>query len=242
MQLVAYRAQSIGGRCAHLATWGDAELDHLFVSPALADQVTALSTDPAAVTAGLSDHVPLVLDLALSPERTAHTWVEESFAEEIGRRHGSAARGVVEKLVNWADQRERAMADATGVRTKTLTLFPANGVTNEPEMWWQVDLDLEPKGIQYTISVRARGDVVVQFMNMRHPPFDTEVARDELLRSLNTMDGVDIGEAGLSGRPSFPLTVLEDPENLARLVAVLDRLAIESHARVAPATEPVLVT
>jgi len=35
--------------------------------------------------------VPLVLDLALSTERTAHTW-EEAFAEEIGRRHGVRGR------------------------------------------------------------------------------------------------------------------------------------------------------
>ena len=107
-----------GGTCGHIATWGNAELDHLFVSPGLAGQVTAMSVDPTVVGAGLSDHVPLVLDLALSPERTAHTWDEESFAEEIGRRHGPAAREVIEKLVNWADQKERELAATDGVRTQ----------------------------------------------------------------------------------------------------------------------------
>ncbi len=218
-----------GTTCDHVPTWGSAELDHLFVSPALAGQVTAVAVDPAAVTAGLSDHVPLVIDLALSAERTPHVWDEESFAQEIGRRHGAAARDVIERLVSWADQKERELATATGVRTKTLTRFPTNGSTTEPELWWQVDLELEPKGVQNTISIRARGEVVVHFGNMRHPPFDTPAAREELRCSLNEMEGVDIPANQLRYWPRFPLSVLEEPANLARLVAVLDRLATESH-------------
>ena len=81
-----------GGSCDHIGTWGAAELDHVFVSPGLTGQVTALTIDAAPVAAGLSDHVPLVLDLALTAERTPHVWDEEAFAEEIGRRHGPAAR------------------------------------------------------------------------------------------------------------------------------------------------------
>jgi endonuclease/exonuclease/phosphatase family metal-dependent hydrolase len=225
-----------GGICGHLPTFGRAELDHLFVSPALAGLVTSLSVDPSSVAAGLSDHVPLVLDLALSAERTPHTWDEESFAEEIGRRHGPGARDVIEKLVSWADQKERELANATGVRTKTLTRFPTNGSTTEPEMWWQVDLELEPRGIQFTIAIRARGDVVVQFGSMRHPPFDTEAARNELRIALNGMHGMHISHRQVNRWPSFPLAVLEDPGNLARLVAVLDRIATESHA-VAPVAD-----
>jgi hypothetical protein len=219
-----------GGTCDHIATWGRAELDHLFLSPSLASQVTALTVDAAAVEAGLSDHVPLVLDLALSAERTPHTWDEESFAEEIGRRHGPAARDVIEKLVNWADQKERELGDVAGVRTKTLTRFPTNGSTTEPELWFQVDLELEPKGIQPTIAVQAAGEVVVGFGGMHHPPFDTDAVREELRKALNEMDGVRLPKRQLHYWPRFPLAVLQDPANLLRLVAVLDRLATESHA------------
>jgi len=217
-----------GGTCDHVPTWGSAELDHLFVSPALAGQVKALATDVAAVEAGLSDHVPLVMDLALSTERTAHVWDEESFAEEIGRRHGAGARDVVERLVNWAEQKERQLAATTGVYAKTLTRFPTNGTTTEPELWWQVDLALEPKGIQSTISIRAGGDVIVQFGNMRHPPFDSLAARNELRRALNLMEGVDVPYSQLRYWPRFPISILENPENLALLVTVLDRVATES--------------
>jgi endonuclease/exonuclease/phosphatase family metal-dependent hydrolase len=214
--------------CSHIATWGRAELDYLFVSPALAGQVKTVAVDATAVQAGLSDHSPLVLDLELSPGLTAHTWDEESFAEEIGRRHGQGAREVVEKLVSWADHKERELVTTIGVRTKTLTRFPTNGVTTEPELWFQVDLDLEPKGVQPTISVRARGDVVVQFGSMRHAPFDTQLGRNELRLAMNEIRGIDIAEAELFGAPSFSLAVLENASNLRHLVSVLNQLVTKT--------------
>jgi hypothetical protein len=217
--------------CRHIATWGQAELDQLFVSSSLADQVVALTADPTAIELGLSDHVPLILDLSLSPTRNAHVWDEESFAEEIGRRHGDAARDVIEKLVNWADQKERELTSATGVRTRGLTRFPTNGITIEPELWWQLDLDLEPRASQSIMSIRASGDVVVQFGRMRHPPFDTDEGRNELRLALNEIAGVEILEESLRGDPTFPLAILTDPANLMRLVAVLDRVAVETTPR-----------
>ena len=226
-----------GGSCDHIPTWGRTELDHLFLSPALASQVTALTVDAGAVEDGLSDHVPLVLDLALTTERTPHPWDEDSFAEEIGRRHGSAARGVIEKLVSWADQKERELAAATGVATKALTRFPTSGVTTEPELMFPVDLNLEPRGSQPTISIHADGQVVVWLGGMHQPPFDTEAGREELRQALNELDGVHVHRRQVKGWPRFPLSVLENPANLLRLVAVLDRIATESHT--VPAAEEV---
>jgi len=231
-----------GPSCGHIGTWGIAELDHLFVSPGLAGQVTAMSVDRTVVEAGLSDHVPLVLGLALTADRTAHTWDEESFAEEIGRRHGPAAREVIEQLVNWADQKERELAATDGVRARTLTRFPNNGCTTEPQIWFPVDLELAPKGSQPTIAARARGDLVIQFGGMHLPPFDTEAGRNELRLALNEIEGVKIEPWQLSRWPTIPLTVLRDRANLARLVGVLDRIATESQVvQLGTMAEPVAV-
>ena len=192
-----------GRGCKHLATWANVELDHLFVSPALAGPADGALAGHSAVEAGLSDHVPIVLDLALSAERTPQAWDEESFAEEIGRRHGPAARDVIEKLANWADRKERELASVVGVRTKTLTRFPTNGSTTEPELCSHVDLDARAARSQYALDPRRRPGIVVQFGNMRHPPFDTDAARNELRRALNEMDGVDIRRArSTAGRRS----------------------------------------
>ena len=218
------------GGCRHLGTWGSSELDHLFVSPSLVGQVIALTVDPSAVEAGLSDHVPLVLDLALSAEHTPQVWDEEAFAVEIGRRHGPAARRIVEALVSWAEHKERDLATAAGVTAKVLTRFPTNGSTAEPELMFPIDLQGEPRGSQPTISIHADGSAVVWLGGMRHPPFDSEAARNELRNALNEMDGVHIHRRQVNGRPRFPLSVLEDPANMLRLVAVLDRIATESRS------------
>ena len=122
------------GGCGHIGTWKSTELDHLYVSPALASQAVRLSADRGAVEVGLSDHAPLVLDLALTPGRTPHLWDEEAFAAEVGRRHGASAARVVEALVSWADRKERELAAKAGVTAKSLTRFPMNGITAEPEL------------------------------------------------------------------------------------------------------------
>jgi endonuclease/exonuclease/phosphatase family metal-dependent hydrolase len=222
--------------CGHIGTWGRSELDHLYVSPSLATQVTALTVDAGCVDAGLSDHVPLVLDLALTAELTPHAWDEEAFAVEIGRRHGPAARGVVEALVSWAEQKERELAAEAGVTAKVLTRFPTNGVTAEPELLFPVDLQVEPRGSQMTLSIHADGQVVVWLGGMRHPPFDDRPGREELRKALNELEGVHVHHRQANGWPRFPIERLEDPANLLKLVAVLDRIAEESHSVPQPDT------
>ena len=223
-----------GGSCGHIGTWKTSELDHLYVSPALAPQVTSLTVDASAVEAGWSDHVPLVLDLALSAEPTPHAWDEEAFAVEIGRRHGPAARGVVEALVSWAEQKERELAAKAGVTAKVLTRFPMNGTTAEPELMFPVDIQTEPRGSQMTISIHADGQVVVWLGGMSCPPFDERSGREELRKLLNELDGVHVHHRQVNGWPRFPLERLEDPANLLKLVAVLDRIAEESHSVTLP--------
>ena len=212
--------------CDHLPTWGSSEIDHLFVSPGLADQVAGLSLDPSVVADGLSDHTPLILDMALSAARTPHVWDEEAFAREIGARHGPEARAVVEKLVGWADQEERELASESGVGLKTLTRFPMNGVTSEPELWLPIDLELEPKGYQPTISIRADGNVVLQLGSMRHPPFNEPAARESLRAAINEIPGLRLPANTLY--PQLPIQALSSPETLAGFVQVLNRVARET--------------
>jgi endonuclease/exonuclease/phosphatase family metal-dependent hydrolase len=218
-----------GPACGHIPTWKRSELDHLFVSPSLASQVSSLTVDASAVVAGLSDHVPLILGLELTCERTPHTWDEDAFAVEIGRRHGAKAREVVEQLVNWADVKERGLATISGVHTKTLTHFWTNGCTTEPELSWRLDLESEPKIGMTLFSIHADGQVVIHFGGMRVEPFDTPAGRAGILQALNAIDGVEIGVTELYRWPRFSIEVLVHPPNLAAFVAVIDRLAGEAH-------------
>lgn len=219
------------GECAHIATIGASELDHLFVSPALVPQVTALAVDRSAVGQGLSDHAPLVLDLALAAERTPTPWEDESFAVEIGRRHGPAARRAVEALASWAEQRERALSRQAGVTAKSLTRLPVvGGATTEPELLLTLDLQTEPRASEVLLSVRASGDVVLWFGGWKLPPYDDPESREGLRQLVNAIPGVHVHRRELGRWPRFPLARLEEPEALLKLVDVLDRLAGDSRA------------
>jgi hypothetical protein len=218
-----------GPECGHIPTWKRAELDHLFVSPSLASQVMSLTVDPTAVSTGLSDHVPLILGLELTAERTPHTWDEDAFAVEIGRRHGAHAREIVEQLVNWADVKERELATIAGVNSKVLTRFPTNGCTTDPELIWRLDLEAEPKAVMNLFSIHADGQVVIHFGGMRVEPFDAAAGRATILQTLNEIDGVQISENEIYRWPRFSIEVLVSPPNLATFVAVIDRLARETY-------------
>jgi hypothetical protein len=217
-----------GPGCGHIPTWKRAELDYLFVSPSLGSQVSTLTVGASAVAAGLSDHVPLILGLELTDERTPHTWDEDAFAVEIGRRHGAEAREVVEQLVNWADVKERELATLTGVHSKTLTRFRTNGCTADPELIWRLDLESEPKVGMTLFSIHADGHVVIHLGGMRLEPFDAPTCRNDILRALNAMDGVDFSEREVCRWPRFPIEVLANPESLGKFVTVIDRLAAET--------------
>jgi exonuclease III len=219
-----------GPVCGHVPTWRGSELDHLFVSSGLASQVTALTIDPAAVSAGLSDHVPMVLDMGLTTERTPQTWDDDAFAVEIGRRHGAATREVVEQLVNWADVRERELRRATGVQAKTLTSFWINGRTTEPELTWRLNLETEPKAAMSLFSIHANGNVVIHFGGMSVPPCDAPARRKEILPLLNEIDGVNLGASAVYRWPRFPLELLMAPDNLTAFVTAIDRVAEESRS------------
>jgi hypothetical protein len=67
---------------------------------------------------------------------------------------------------------------------------------------------------------------------MRVEPFDAPAKRYDILRILNTMDRVEIGEKEVYCWPRFHIDVLAEPDNLAKFVTVIDRLAGDTHPAV----------
>lgn len=225
-----------GGTCRHLATWKGADLDHVYVSEALKDQVRAITVARAAVELGLSDHAPLVLDLELSREPAPREWSPETFAAELGRRHGAAAEAAVTDLIRWAEEKERRLR-AQGVRDIDLTRLPTSRGAAPPQLWFQIDYRGTVPALMYSISVRASGDVVVQFQYMLHPPFDTPEGRESLRQQLNAIPGIDLPADRLNGRPTFPLAVLEEPNRREQLIEFLDRIVDETRPTGGPIEE-----
>ena len=83
----------LGDACRHFPTWETAQLDYVFVTHSLADQVRSLEVVDG--LDDLSDHRPLVVALELDPTPTPRSWNPEEFAGEIGRGTGP-------KLAAWS--------------------------------------------------------------------------------------------------------------------------------------------
>lgn len=213
------------GGCAHIATFKGRELDHIYLSDALKDQVVGVSVDET-VVGQLSDHAPLILDLALTSEPVPRTWDRDTFADEVGRRNGAQARAVVEALYGWAESKEIALRER-GVRDVVLTRFPTSKGAS-PELWFQIDYHGTVPALMYSISIRASGEVVVQFLWMRQPPFDSPERREPLRQAFNRIPGVEIGEDRRNGKPTFPIDRLYQPGAIEQLMGVLDMIVNET--------------
>jgi len=62
----------------------------------------------------------------------------------------------------------------------------------------------------YLFKLNKRGGLQIWFQYMsQRPPFGNEDLRNQLRKRLNEIDGVDISEEKLKGKPSFPIAVLE---------------------------------
>ena len=216
-----------GGSCGHIPTWKGIDLDHLFVSDGLRDQVRSLTVEPSVVDRGLSDHAALVLNMELSAAPVARSWDAETFVAEVGGRHGSEAGVVVQGLVDWAGQKEDAIRRA-GVDDRKLTDFVLPRAI-DPAMFVRLSFFDRLLTPQWLVALHAAdADLHVSFQYMGHPPFDTEAGRESLRAMLNAIPGVGIPAERLNGRPRIPLALLADPTNLARLIAVLDRVVDET--------------
>ncbi|GAA2950353.1 MULTISPECIES: GmrSD restriction endonuclease domain-containing protein [Streptomyces] len=147
-----------------------------------AELATLLGKDVGRQTA----HDPL-------PDRE-NTEAAERFRSQLQEHWPQAAAGVTAALDYWRHQ-----GGYLGYgRYEETSCFPMldAGTSTHPHLMW-------PFGI-YPVSGTV--EVVFQYLKDRAPFDDTEQRR-ELLRRLNKVDGVDLPEAKLELRPSFPLQV-----------------------------------
>ncbi|MER7845130.1 DUF262 domain-containing protein [Kitasatospora sp. NPDC096077] len=95
-------------------------------------------------------------------------------------------------------------------RAEETSCFPMldTGTPSQPHLLWPLAL----------YPVTGTAEVVFQYLKDRSPFDDTEVRR-ELLRRLNEIDGIELAEAKLDLRPSFPLQVFADhPEEICAVL------------------------
>lgn len=137
----------------------------------------------------------------------AQQWDEDSFFLELERRKGvvedvRAARAILE----WA--RPQAARILWGKGTSTGSFVPV----------------FEHKKRDYLpFAVYTYGKVEFYFYWYSYkPPFDSEEKRLELLKKLNTIQGINLPESAINRRPSVPLAVLRDEHSLRQLLDIYD--------------------
>jgi alkylated DNA nucleotide flippase Atl1 len=160
-------------------TWGRAHRSQRLTAAELA---TLLGKDVAQPAA----HDPL-------PEREDAA-ASERFRAQLRENWPDAYDGVMAVLDYW---RRQGGHDTYGRHDET-SCFPMldAGTSRRPHLLW-------PVGI-YPVSGTV--EVVFQYLKSRSPFDDTEQRR-ELLHRLNKIAGIDLPEAKLELRPSFPVTV-----------------------------------
>ena len=131
----------------------------------------------------------------------------ERFRSQLKQHWPEAYPGVLAALDFW----RRQGGYVTYGRYEETSCFPMldTGTSRSPQVLW-------PFGI-YPVSGSV--EVVFQYLKSRTPFDDTEQRR-ELLNRLNKIDGIDLPEAKLELRPSFPVTVFA--QHSERICEVLD--------------------
>ena len=193
--------------CRHFQTFeSGTQLDWMYATPELACRCTRVRIDRS-VWPSLSDHVPIIAEFEI-PDPVSD---RESFLKELGIRSGPQNVPIAEDLISWALELQEEYEIAA------LDRLP---VAEDPSrLWFQLDHRYTGKLLQWTFSLFTDGRLEVQFQYMMAPLDKTQdgMKEREWLRSeLNRIDGVDLAEARLKGRPTFPLSALaaEEPRNL----------------------------
>ncbi|MEW6279440.1 MAG: hypothetical protein AB1758_12495 [Candidatus Eremiobacterota bacterium] len=132
----------------------------------------------------------------------------------LARRHGVLVANCASTIFTWVSDRKTKLRQK-GTRARLDRLPFSAGA--KPEVWVQLDME-DPKALQYTFSLRAAGEVVLQFQYLG-PPFQSPDARARLAAELERIQGLGF-DGRSSGRPTLPLANLHDPERMHRFLAI----------------------
>lgn len=140
-----------------------------------------------------------------SNERSSRQWDEDSFFEELSKRHADVVP-VAREILNWG--KEKCTTFWWGKGKQTGSFAPI----------------IEHNGLQcYPISIWTSGTGEVEFQYLQnYPPFDKEEKRRELMTRLNAIPGMSIPGDALKRRPSFLLKVLIPLESLKKFIDTLN--------------------
>ena len=176
--------------------------------------------DPAEVLAlelrqfegqGLKTLVPIVYGQTQEAQQNKSTgapkrsWDFDSICAELQRQSGVEAVRVAEKIKSWMDRRADEVSFGAGAKEGSMS---AEFVQSRASFY------------PLSLSTAGKGGVYINFNWIKKPPFDSEDRRRELLRRINSIDGVSMPDADSSRK--IPISSLYDNEQLQKLLSSID--------------------
>ncbi len=149
------------------------------------------------------------------PRAPKGPWTKEEWLDSLSEQGGAASRGVVERLLAFAER--RGLVVRFGKRP--------NG---------SLQLGLErSNAFIFPFFFYPAGGVEVTFQSMLkvpYPPFHRLSKREELLRKLNSIEGLDLSAERIALRPSFSLKLLEEEARFDAFIEIFEWTLQEAEA------------
>ncbi len=139
--------------------------------------------------------------------RRGRQWDKDSFFEALEINRGAEEAATAAKILEWS-RNNKLPREEWNARNQHGVFEPC--LDHERVPYWP-------------IGVRTDGRIEVMFLWLKFkPPFIDETKRMELLHRLNGIPGVDLPADRITGRPIFPLSVLNNEAALSQFLGVLD--------------------
>jgi hypothetical protein len=133
-------------------------------------------------------------------------WNPETFYPELEKKHSIKEVKVAKAIEEWAEK-------------------------NVSHVWWgegSVSGSFVPqyfhKDTKHQLfAVYTYGTVELYFYWYKFKtPFDNEDKRIELLKKINSIEGIDLPESSINKRPNISLSIFEDPKKLEKFIEIFD--------------------
>ena len=138
-------------------------------------------------------------------------WDEQSFFDDLKKRASTEEWNVAKKIYDWANKKNFIIWFGEGRRTGSFVP------------------DFIDKGTKHQLfAVWSSGYVEIYFYWYQYrKPFDAEEKRNELLKKLNSLEGVSLPEDSIHRRPSIPLNALSKSQNSDTFLNIFEWLIEE---------------
>ncbi len=126
----------------------------------------------------------------------------------IEEKRGQAEAEVARQLIQWSKEHASHLNWGKG----------ANDGSFSPVFDFKADYFFIP----FIVYTYGKAEIMFRRMKIRHPPFDADEKRLELLQRLNQIPNVSLPEDGIARRPSVPLSALTNHEGLAQFLRIIE--------------------